>query len=241
MIVGISGLAGSGKDTCADFLVRDRGFAKVALADPLKRIAADVFDFSHEQLWGPSAMRNAPDERYPREHSSSDGFRCDCCGFGFDLFPLNLAHLSDTPQCYLTPRFALQKLGTEWGRSCYPNVWIDYAARVAKALIRNSIRYNVIGGPTWGGGGTNISERIPRGVVVPDVRFKNEVDSLRAHGAKLIRVVRSSAGLVGAAGAHTSETEQASIPDEAFDTVIRNDGTIAELGESVTKWLKESS
>jgi hypothetical protein len=76
------------------------------------------------------------------------------------------------------------------------------------------------------------------GVVIPDVRFKNEIDGLRAHGAKLIRIVRSSAGLAGAAGQHTSETEQASIPDDAFDTVIQNDGTLAELGEAVAAWLK---
>ena len=34
----------------------------------MKRIARDVFGFSDEQLYGPSEMRNAPDERYPREH-----------------------------------------------------------------------------------------------------------------------------------------------------------------------------
>lgn len=214
MIVGISGLAGSGKDTCADFLVRDHGFAKVALADPLKRIAADVFGFSYEQLWGPSSMRNAPDTRYLRNHGPSLDGRCMCCGFGFDLFPLGLATEESQPPCFLTPRFALQQLGTEWGRGCYPDIWIEYAVR------KSSVAQNV---------------------VIPDVRFKNEVDGLRAHGAKLIRVVRSSAGLVGVAGAHTSETEQASIPDSDFDTVIRNDGTIAEIGEAVAKWLKESS
>lgn len=39
MIIGISGLAGSGKDTCADFLVRDHEFVKVST--PVKVLLTD--------------------------------------------------------------------------------------------------------------------------------------------------------------------------------------------------------
>jgi hypothetical protein len=239
MIIGISGLAGSGKDTCADFLVRDHGFVKVALADLIKRMVRDVFGFSYEQLWGPSSERNKPDERYPREHgphikhdgAGHDWEQCQCCGA---LYELHDPRSGGTPSCFLTTRFALQKLGTEWGRLCYPNVWIDYVARVHQEIQRGNRCYDAQRGLT------PLKELTlsPAGVVVPDVRFKNEIDGLRAHGAKLIRIVRSSAGLSGAAGQHTSETEQASIPDGAFDTVIQNDGTLAELGEAVTAWLK---
>lgn len=208
MLIGISGLAGSGKDTCADFLVRNKSFVKVALADPLKRIARDVFDFTDEQLWGPSSSRNAPDERYPREHGPSPEGRCLCCGFGFDLYPMSLA--VSAPQCYLTPRYALQQLGTEWGRHCYDPVWIEYALRVADDVGRE--------------GGA---------VVTSDLRFKNEIDAYRKAGAFLIRVVRPGAGLGGSAGQHVSETEQACIPDEAFDAVIVNDGTLEELEKKI--------
>lgn len=68
MIIGLSGLAGSGKDTCADFLVEEFDFVKISLADHLKRICKDVFDFSNDQLWGPSNCRNQPDKRYKREN-----------------------------------------------------------------------------------------------------------------------------------------------------------------------------
>ncbi len=70
MIIGLSGLAGVGKDTVADFLVRHHAFEKVALADPMKHFCKEVFGFTVEQLWGPSAARNAIDPRYgkaPRE------------------------------------------------------------------------------------------------------------------------------------------------------------------------------
>lgn len=61
MIIGLTGLAGSGKDTVADVLQAHHRFAKVLLADPVKRICQDVFGWSYERLWGPSQNRNEPD------------------------------------------------------------------------------------------------------------------------------------------------------------------------------------
>lgn len=207
MIIGISGLANSGKDTAADFLVGRYSFKKTSFAEPMKKIARDVFNFRDEQLYGPSEMRNAPDKRYPREHvwkSDLDDNRwvCSCCGCA--------CLLGDENPCYLTPRFALQQLGSEWGRICYPNVWVDLA-------IRNA-----------GHGDT----------VIPDVRFKNEIDGLRAAGAYLVRIVRPGAGLGGSAGQHVSETEQASMPNELFDAVIKNDRGLRELEEAVTDLVR---
>jgi hypothetical protein len=43
MLVGITGKAGSGKDTIGDYLVKQYGFKKIALADPIKRLVKDVF------------------------------------------------------------------------------------------------------------------------------------------------------------------------------------------------------
>jgi hypothetical protein len=43
MLVGITGKAGSGKDTVGDYLVKSHGFKKIALADPIKRLVKDVF------------------------------------------------------------------------------------------------------------------------------------------------------------------------------------------------------
>jgi hypothetical protein len=38
MIIGLSGYAQSGKDTVADYLVREYGFKRVAFADPIRKI-----------------------------------------------------------------------------------------------------------------------------------------------------------------------------------------------------------
>lgn len=235
MIIGISGLAGSGKDTCADFLVRDHNFVKVSFADPMKRICMDVYGFSFDQLWGPSAARNAHDTRLPREHGpfNKDGV-CACCsidfGPGYSLDEV-IKRKTQHP-CYLTPRFALQQLGSEWGRACREDTWVEYALTVATKLSQEGgYNYSAMGGLShdWRPGDKNWKTH----VVIPDVRFENELIGLDVVGALTIRVVRPNAGLGGAAGAHRSEREQSGILDSRFDLVIQNDGTLKDLQEAI--------
>jgi hypothetical protein len=145
MIIGLTGLAGSGKDAVADALVAWHGFFKIALADPMKEACQRWFGWSDEDLWGPSENRNRPDARWGG----------------------------------LTPRRALQTLGTEWGRALHPDVWIEQALRVMRGS-RDCF-------------------------VIPDVRFANEADAIRRAGGRVVRVLRAGAGLPGEAGAHASE------------------------------------
>lgn len=51
-LYGLAGKAGSGKDTAADILVRELGFAKYSFARPLKDAAACIFGLTDEQLYG---------------------------------------------------------------------------------------------------------------------------------------------------------------------------------------------
>lgn len=72
-IVGITGSAGAGKDVVATHLVKNHGFAKLSIADPIKRLALNVFDFDVLQLWGPSSSRNTFDPRYKECNIRSSG------------------------------------------------------------------------------------------------------------------------------------------------------------------------
>ncbi|MFO0758712.1 MAG: hypothetical protein U0359_19625 [Byssovorax sp.] len=68
LILGICGKSGAGKDTIAAHLRDRHGFARVAVADRLKRLTVLAFDFSDDQLWG--SGRDLPDARFgltPRE------------------------------------------------------------------------------------------------------------------------------------------------------------------------------
>lgn len=269
MILGICGLAGSGKDTAAKFIVEDHRFVPMAFADEMKRICKRVYDFTDQQLWGPSEFRNAPDKRYPRaghswtklpnrERLLSDEERvkfpdattfiedkwygCACCGqeaqsrvkwsTEFDeQWAIDDAGLEP---CCLTPRYALQQLGTGWGRDCFGDTWVMVTLRDAKLLL--GIEKGEPGGYWYDqkkGLHSNVqTQRVPAlqpGVILTDVRYLNEIRAVKAAGGKVIRVVRPGAGLQGGAGQHSSETEQAGLPDSEFDATIPNDETLDAL------------
>lgn len=217
MIIGICGLAGSGKDTAADSLVLGHGFVKMAFADLMKRFCKEVFDFTDEQLWGPSENRNAPDERYPRKVKGE-----------YDDEALQTVYRDG----FLTPRYALQTLGTEWGRDCYPSVWVDYVIRKAKELDgAEGVHYDAKLGIF------RCARPKIEGVAISDVRFWNELEAIKKAGGKVIRVKRAGAGLGGANGLHKSEVEQASIADACFDAVIDNDGSLQDFHDKVGEVL----
>lgn len=221
MLIGISGFAGSGKDTLADFFVHNYNFCKVPFADIIKRICKDIYDFSDTQLWGPSEERNKPDKRYPRTHTLDTLGVCKCCG------KKNDGSLGKVGDCFLTPRYVLQLFGTECGRHCYENTWVNYTLRIAhKLLSEPGLMYTQHGGTMPY---TVHAQEDIHGVVISDVRFKNEIDVIHNNGGQIIRVKRSKAGLKSAAGKHESEAEMKDIPDDAFDMVINNDGTLEDL------------
>jgi hypothetical protein len=51
-IIGITGRKFNGKDTCADYLIKNYGFIKMSFGDSLKKAAQEIFGFTDEQLWG---------------------------------------------------------------------------------------------------------------------------------------------------------------------------------------------
>ncbi len=197
MIIGVSGKAGTGKDTFADALA-DLGFVKISQADPMKRFCREVLGFTDEELWGPSSARNRPCERLGG----------------------------------LSARHALQTLGTEWGRvHCHDTMWIDHALTVARRLLFPLLE----GDAPWKytpQRGLYLGEEYEapaRGVVIPDVRFQNELDAIKAAGGRVVRLRRDGAGLQGASAMHASELEQDAIPDSAFDVMLENVGTVEDL------------
>lgn len=176
MIIALSGLcytpagakcsAGAGKSTVGSRLCAAHGFTTMRLADTLKRFCSEVFDWPLSLLSGPTEGKNAPDQRYPRPDGT-----------------------------YLTPREAMIRLGTEWGRTCYPDVWIDDLCRRLQAQ--------------------------PAGarIVVDDVRFRNELTKLRAAGALLVRITRP-VEVLPVETVHPSEVELNEVPDSEFDAVL---------------------
>ena len=51
-IIGICGHKSNGKDTIADYLVKNYCYTKVSFGDTLKKAIQEIFGFSDQQLWG---------------------------------------------------------------------------------------------------------------------------------------------------------------------------------------------
>lgn len=223
-IVGICGNLGSGKDTSAGIL-KLYGYKHLAFAWHIKKFIQKVFLFTDDQLWGPSEQRNARDPRSCEDWRNSVGvesyysirsteYNRHKGEFLQALFPNDkYLHMESLDNWFNicrknfpdpSPRQLLQTLGTEWGRAIDPDIW-------AKATLREAQKYEK--------------------VVISDVRFLNEVDLINEAGGEVVKITRYTDDLALETGnkAHTSETEQLTIPVEKFHCVIENNGSILDL------------
>lgn len=180
MVLGFCGLAGSGKSTCAGFLT-GHGISKYSMAGPLKRMMATLI--TH---WG---MTYDDAEQYFKDPVKKEQ-PCDALGG-------------------VTPRHAMQTLGTYWGRDCiHPNLWVLYFKRTV--------------------------ERFPYShFIVDDIRFENEAELIRSFEGGLLIGLRGRGGLTGEAGQHESEK----FPEP--DVWIENKGNIRRLKFELENLLKE--
>ena len=88
-----------------------------------------------------------------------------------------------------------------------------------------------------------VEQPAPKGVVISDVRFRNEVERLGkkdALGGKIIQLQRKSLDGAPDVGIqnHSSETEQKSLESELFDMTLSNNGTIDSLYETVDVFMQ---
>jgi hypothetical protein len=223
-IIGLGYEAEVGKDTAADLLVAEFGFLKVSLADPMKRICREVFGFTDEQLWGLSEKRNEPDKRF------------------------FMAKVDGVP-VYLTPRKALQLLGTEWGRACYEDVWVDHAIRTAERTLKFEVfndgvwgvpRYDLRTGFCWDCVSPDYAktQKLPAGVVIPDVRYPNEARGIKAAGGQVWHIDRPSIRRTHDAWrSHSSENSLRGYP---FDATIANHWTLEQFKTNIRTMMAVS-
>lgn len=102
MIIGITGLIGSGKDTIASHLVEQHGYERYSWAMPLKDITATLFGWDRDMLEG-----TTPEQREKREQ--------------IDPWWDNKLGKNDR----VNPRWILQFIGTEVMRNTlHPDIWV---------------------------------------------------------------------------------------------------------------------
>jgi hypothetical protein len=134
----------------------------------------------------------------------------------------------------LTPRYALQTLGTEWGRTCWPDTWVAYALRVATQLQKGGYGYNAREGLFRTGSESTLDNIGARDVVMCDCRFPNEVAAVKAAGGKVVLLERDAGSkLDGAASQHESETALVQVPRSDYDAIIHNNASVEALRDAV--------
>ncbi len=195
-IIGIIGAIGSGKDTIADYLIRERRFKKLSFARRVKDAAAAVFGWDRELLEG--ATRESREWR-----EQVDAF------WG------------------LSPRTALQKIGTEMFRQhIRDDIWV------------RGVEKDLAAEPT-------------QSFVITDCRFQNEIDTIRRAGGRLVYIERGAqpewipraieayknpggpdAQWFEDAGIHLTVWSTYALAEQA-DLRVSNNGTLEELYEAV--------
>lgn len=247
-IILLVGGSGSGKDTIGNIIADNYNAICIGQADPMKRFAKQVFEFSDKQLWGSSEERNV-----------KVAFDADTCWSNLNLygsewirnlfedvgkselhrnalreldwwFSRYVLAKNAAEQQFICARYVLMTLGTECLRSLVQDVWVDYALNSAKKLLGGGFTYDRTTGlvPDKGKGGYDY-------VVITDGRFRNEVVSVNLMGGISVKIVRDldctnkaqEAGIVG----HASEVEQNSIPRHFLGYEILNVSTLKKLEE----------
>lgn len=194
MIIGVCGLIGSGKGTVADILVESHSFQKLSFADSLKDGVAAMFDWPRSMLEG-----DTPASREWREQP--DRFWSEEMGYS------------------VTPRYVLQKVGTECMREgLFDDIWVS---RTKQKLQRQSYL----------------------DFVIPDVRFPNEISMIQEQGGVVVQVQRGELPDWAEEFQTTGVEPQDVHPSEwmwmkaRLDHTIKNDGTIDDLKNQVSDLL----
>lgn len=219
-IIGIAGKARSGKDTLAGLLVKHHGFRRDAFADGV-RAAALALD-PIVDMWDVDNSCSDPDccgGPYPVMVKLRLSQALDQVGGSWDALKDAHEYEWDLPD---EVRRTLQRIGTTV-RETDPDFWIR------PVLARAEDAWDAPTVVTWSG--TTVRDFRTR-TVVPDVRFRNEVDAIEAAGGLVVRVVRDGAGLSGEAASHASETEL-----DGWDApvTVENNGTLEDLARAATE------
>lgn len=195
-LIGLTGRAGAGKDTCAEILAH-YGFHALAFADALREEVTEAF----------SVPRWVFVQRAAKETDRPALAIRNCINPAFRDRMVELGHGLDEDR---SPRWIMQRWGTEFRRAQNPLYWIfalDFRVRMA---YRNG----------------------QRRLVVTDVRFDNEAECVRGLLGRVLQVHRPELrALQPDSATHSSEP----VTPLPADDVIHNDGDREHLHAEVVR------
>jgi hypothetical protein len=193
-LIGISGAAGSGKDTLARGIAATDVYCIHHFADPIKQAINIMFGFEMAD-WDD---REWKEECLPEIQMQLTREYCD---------------RHDIPRAVVgefagrSPRFLAQTLGTEWGREIIDkNLWLKLAKRKYSKISKQAT--------------LNHGRIMGMGMIIPDVRFQNEAEWIREEGGLLIHLERPGQKEIS----ESSHASEAGFDPALVHEVIYNDG-----------------
>lgn len=223
-VIAISGWKHSGKDTCADYLIKNHNFTRIGFADPLKDMVAKEYGVKREWLDDPQ-YKDLPLIGMPIE--SKDDFTRTIHNFMLGEFRtvggykpdkgyvrtendyLETFIFDEWEKLYQTPR-SLCILKGSVNRSVRSNYWVSKAIDSIKTSNLNN-------------------------VVISDMRYKSEMQQLREafeNNLITIRINRFSNN-------PSQDPSETDLDNAKFDFIVENKGEkeefFAQLQEIISK------
>lgn len=203
-IIGLTGPAGSGKDTIADILQAEAGAGRLAFADALRADIARGFGVDVALLT----------QRHTKEQPT-DALALSRCNNGAFTLHIGMLHFAGQPihevlAAPRSPRQIMQWWGTDFVRAKEPLHWV---LRTRLAIRRAQLVHP------------------GRPIVLTDVRFADEAALVRELGGAIWQVRRPGCEVVR--GAHESEVTGAQFaPDFVIDNRLGIDYLRAQVREA---------
>jgi dephospho-CoA kinase len=121
MLIGICGFQSAGKDTIADYLVKEHGFIKMSFASKLKDIIATMFGWPRDKLEGLTK-----EDREWREQ--------------VDYWWSKTLKMQQ-----LTPRYVMQYFATDLFRNKFhPDIWVKIVENDLNKLLEQGTNQNIV-------------------------------------------------------------------------------------------------
>jgi len=232
----------SGKDTVAQILQEQYDHVVVGLADALKRDTAWLFDLDDRAFWGTFEEKAAPlpapiGEGTIQTLCTSVTHFWKWSTLALDRFDARVPHpvLVHQLQAALlpvspitTPRVLLQRMGTEFGRALWEDVWVEAVVEAQKKIAEGYVYFRRDGVLT------KVRTRVPPApIVVPDVRFLSEARyAVEKLSAPVFWIDAEKRVPRDARFAHASEPVMADLGPYVTD-VIDNNGSLDDLRAEV--------
>lgn len=203
MLIGLSGPAGVGKDTIADYLVETHGFTKFSFSDALYREVSEAFDIPIEELQR-RETKELSHVRLQSRYCADESFRA----IMLDALPMWEHEFS--------PRWVLQRWGTDYRRAQDPEYWSKKTASWVHAWLDV----------------TKDDGEQHGGLVNTSVRFPNERAFIERLNGVIWHLRRKDTG--ASQQDYVSEKGLDILPQ---DRVIYNNGTTAQLRTAASLML----